>query len=107
MKRPDPEFEKRVLSDVIKQMADPEITDRDQRGMRKVVLGIGSTLLFVAILLAINDLAHVFFICILSTAGGAAIGMGAFVEWSHRQWPVTRDYIDMERVRKRLEELGD
>ena len=57
MDQPSPEFEKKVLRDVVKQMTDPEATERSQNIMRRFLMGTGSVLLFASYFMAINDIA--------------------------------------------------
>jgi hypothetical protein len=61
--------------------------------------------LVVAFLLGINAAAHPFIVAMVAAAGGVAVGFGLFLNFVHKQWPVTRQYFDLDRVRKRLDEL--
>jgi len=105
MKEPDPHYEKRILRDVVEQMRDPEQTGRRQETLRRVIVGAGSAGLIAAFVLALNQVTHPFVSALLAAAAGAAAGFGLFLDFAHKQWPVTRRHIDMESVRRRLEEL--
>ncbi|HSF02709.1 MAG TPA: hypothetical protein VLA62_06850 [Solirubrobacterales bacterium] len=106
MSEPDPAFEKKVLRDVAEQMRDPAETQRQQGVLRKAVAGGGMAGLVAAFFLAINELGHPFLAAFLAAAAGCATGFGLLLGLVHRQWPVTRRHIDMESVRRRLQELG-
>ena len=106
MKEPDPQLEKKILLTVVEQMSDLESTARKQDTLRKGLLGGGSTVLLVAFILAIGGVVHAFTSAFLAAMAGCAIGFGAFLEFAHKQWPVTRKHLDMESVRRRLNELN-
>ena len=107
MNNPDPRYEKRILLDVVDQMRDPESTLRKESKLRRVILGVGSAGLLIAFFLAFNDLAHPFVSAFLAGAAGCLAGLGLFLEFAQKQWPITRKHIDMESVRARLKELED
>ena len=105
MTDPDPAFEKKVLLDVVEQMKDPDATARRQATLRGVVMSLGSAGLVVAFFLAINGLANSIFVGFAAGLAGCAVGFGLYIGFAQKQWPVTRRYIDMNSVRKRLDEL--
>jgi len=105
MSEPDPAFERKVLLDVVQQMKDPEATMRKEAGRRKAILGIGAAGVAVAFFMALNGLAHSFVVALVAAIAGCVLGFAIFLEFAQRQWPVTRKYIDMDGVRRRLEEL--
>jgi hypothetical protein len=105
MTEPDPIFEKKVLLDVVKQMQDVEATERQQATMKKAALGLGSAGLTVAFIIAFHPLGHPVAVAAVAGMAGAVAGFGLFLDFSHRQWPITRRYIDMDSVRARLAEL--
>ena len=105
LKDPDPRLEKKVLLDVVDQMEDFEKTQRKQATLKRVIIGVGTTGLLIAFFLAINGLAHPVLATVVAGIGGSAVGFGLFLDIVHKQWPVTRKYIDMERVRKRIDEI--
>ena len=107
MKNPDPLYEKRMLLDVVDQMRDPELTLRKESRLRRVILGVGSVGLVVAFFLAFNDLTHPFVATFLAGAAGCLAGLGLFLEFAQKQWPITRKHIDMDSVRARLKALED
>lgn len=102
----DPEYEKKILLDVVTQMEDVELTSRKQATLRRTILGLGTTGLTVAFILAINEAAHPFGISILAFMSGFSMGFGLLLEFLQKQWPITRQHINMESVKKRLGELG-
>lgn len=105
MQTPDPEFEKKVLRDVVRQMKNPEDTLRRQGRLKRVILGFGTAILVVAFFLAINGLAHIIAVTGIAAFGGCVAGFGLLLESVQKQWPVTARHIDMESVQKRLDEL--
>ena len=105
MKDPDPAFEKKVLLEVVEQMKDADATARKQATLRRAMLGLGSAGLVVAFFLALNNLAHPVAVAFVAGFAGCGIGFGLYLEFAQRQWPVTRKYIDIHSVRKRLDEL--
>jgi len=102
----DPRYEKKVLLEVVKQMKDPEETARKQNSMRAVLLTSGSVGLLAAFMMALNQATHPFVSAFLAAAAGCAIGLATFLHFVQKQWPITRKYVDMDRVRKRLDEFG-
>lgn len=105
MREPDPAFEKKVLLEVVEQMKDLDATARKQATLRRAVLTLGSAGLVVAFFVAINNLADAVVVAIIAGFAGCAVGFGLYLEFAQKQWPVTRKYIDMSGVRKRLDEL--
>jgi hypothetical protein len=105
MSEPDRAFEQKVLLDVVQQMNDPEATMRKEAGRRKAILGVGTAGVVVAFFLALNGLVHSFVVALVAATAGCVLGFAIFLEFAQRQWPVTRKFIDMDGVRRRLEEL--
>lgn len=101
----DRNYEMQVLRDVAAQLEDPESTGRKQTALRRMILGVGSAVLFVASVLGINDLAHSVIIMFIAGMGGAAIGFGLYLKFAQKQWPITSKYIDIEAVKNRISEL--
>ena len=106
MREPDPDFERKVLRDVVEQMEDPADTYRKQVLLRRALIALGVSGLVAGFFVAINELAHPFVAAVVTAIAGTALGFGLFLELAHRQWPITRKHIDMSSVRKRLDELG-
>ena len=70
-----------------------------------VILGaIGQTFAF---FLAINQLVLPFFVAVIAAISGTLIGFSLLFEVTVKQWPITRQHINMKSVHRRLEELGD
>ena len=105
MNDPDPAFEKKILLDVVEQMGDIEATNRKQSVLKKTILGLGVAGLALAFFMALHGILHAFSIAILAGMSGCALGFWLFLDFAQKQWPVTRKHIDMDSVRKRLEEL--
>lgn len=105
MKAPDPQFEKRLLLDVVEQMDDPDKTMGKQQAMRRTVYSIGYIGMLLAFILALGEVAHPFISAFLAAMAGCALGFAVFLQTAQKQWPVTRKHIDIESVRKRLKEL--
>ena len=107
MKDSDSEFEKRILLDVIEQMSDPGATGRKQTTLRAVTLEAGSIGLVIAFFLALNEITHPFISAFFAAMAGCAIGFGLFLRFAQRQWPITCKHIDLQSVRRRLNEIGN
>lgn len=105
MAEPDAAYERKVLRDVVQQMKDVERTAREQTRMKRVILGLASAGLLAAFVAAINQLVHPVAVAFLAGMAGIAAGFGLYLEFAHKQWPVTRRHIDMASVRRRLDEL--
>lgn len=105
MTDPAAAFEKKVLLDVVDQMKDVEATARKQATLKGAILSLGSAGLVVAFFLVINRILHPIAVIFIAGFAGCAIGFGLYLEFAGKQWPVTRKFIDMDRVRKRLDEL--
>lgn len=102
MSEPKPAFEKKVLRDVIEQYTDVEETNRKQTRLRKVIFGIASSGLIVAFYLAINEITHPVAVAFIAGMAGSALGFGLFLDYAQNQWPVMRDHVDLNSVKKRL-----
>ena len=105
MKDPDLQYEEKTLLDVVEQMQDPDDTARKQNWVRRVFFVVGYLGLLAAFIMALNELMHPFTSAFLAGVAGCAIGFAIFLQFSHRQWPITRKHINMESVRKRIDEL--
>lgn len=105
MNDPDPRYERKVLRDVVRQMRDAEETGRKQTQLRRIILGAGYAGLLAAFFFSLNDLVHPFTSAFLAAFAGCALGFAVFLQFAHKQWPVTRRHIDMESIRRRLDEL--
>jgi len=105
MTTPDPSYECRILRDVVEQMADPEATERKQASAQRLILGLGCAGLAAAYFLALNSLTHPLASGLVAAGAGCAVGFSQFLSFARKQWPVTRRHINMESVRRRLEEL--
>lgn len=100
-----PAYEKKILLEVVRQMKDVERTARQQATMKRVILGLGAAGLTAAFVLALYPAVHPVSVAFVAGAGGIAAGFGLYLDFAHRQWPITRRHIDMDSVRRRLDEL--
>jgi len=107
MSDPDPAYEKKILLDVVEQMKDPLATQQKQANLRRTIQGVSLAGLTAAFFLGINNLVQPFVIALVAAIAGCGIGFGLFLNLAQKQWPITSRHIDMESVRKRLQELGD
>lgn len=103
----DPAFEQRILRDLVEQMRDVDKTMRSRTRMRRALIGTGLASMLVALFLTLFDRVHPFPLVCLAGLSGCAIGFGIFLDFAHKQWPITRRHIDMDSVHRRLEELAD
>lgn len=105
MQSPAEKDEKRLLSDVIEQLRDPEETLRKQARIRRWIFGLGDCGLLIAFIFAINDVLHPFASAFLAAVSGFAIGWGLFLNFARKQWLITRRHINVETIKARLKEL--
>jgi flagellar motor component MotA len=105
MKDPDRAFEKKVLLDIVEQMKDTADTERTQATLRKAIYSIGAAGLVMGFFLAIKGLAHAISVAFVAGFSGCAIEFGLFLDFAQKRWPITRKHVDMNSVRKRLDEL--
>lgn len=105
MKAPDTQYERKLLLDVVEQMENPDETLRKQLVMRRVIYGVGSTGLLVVFMLAMNDILDPFLAAFGAAMAGAFIGFALMLDFLRKQWPVTRQHINLESVKNRLREL--
>ena len=101
----DRHYERKTLLDVVEQMKDPDETARKQNRVRRALSAFGYLGLLAAFIMALNDAAHPFASAFLAGLAGCATGLAIFLQFAHKQWPVTRKHINMESVKKRLDEL--
>ena len=105
MMDPNPQYEKKVLLDVIEQMREPEETARKQNLIRRTIFAFGYLGLLAAFIMALNELTHPFTSAILAGAAGCAIGLAIFLQFAQKQGPITRKHINIQSVQKRLDEI--
>ena len=105
METPKPEYEKKILRDVLEQVKNPDDTMGPQIKIRKVIFGMSYTALIISFFLAQNELSHPFTSAFLAAIAGLGIGIGVLLKFIHKQWPITKRHIDLESVEKRLNEL--
>ncbi len=98
-------YEKKVLHDVFDQLNDPVETERKQGTLIKSLLGGGGAGIFIAFLLAFVTRVHPVFITFIAGMSGVALGFGYYLVYTQKQWPYTKQYIDLEKIQKRLDEI--
>lgn len=105
MKESELEFEKKLLNDVVEQFSNPKETERKQKYLRRVIYVLGYLGMLVSFIMAMNEMTHPFISSFLAGISGCAIGFAIILQYVQKQWPFTRNHINMESIRKRLEEL--
>lgn len=100
------EKERKALLEIVEQMENPAATIKKQKFLQRVVFGIGYLGLLAGFILAWHRVVNPVASSLVVAFAGAAIGLGVFLKWSGSMWPVTVKYIDLERVRQRLDELN-
>jgi hypothetical protein len=105
MKAPDTQYERKLLLDVVEQMENPDETLRKQLVMRRVIYGVGSIGLLVVFMFAMNDILDPFLAAFGAAMAGAFIGFALMLDFLRKQWPVTRQHVNLESVKNRLREL--
>lgn len=101
----DLQYEKKTLLDVVEQMKHPDETARKQSWVRRTFFVFGYLGLLAAFIMALNEFSHPFASAFLAAVAGCAIGLAIFLQFAHKQWPVTRKHINMESVKRRIDEL--
>jgi len=99
------EAERKALREIVEQLENPAKTLQKQKLLQRTVLGIGYVGLLVGFILTWHQMVNPVASSLVVAISGAAVGMGVFMKWSGSMWPITVKYIDLERVKKRLEEL--
>ena len=99
------EAEKKALREIIEQIEDPGETLRKQTKLQRIVFGLGYTGLLLGFIVAWHETVSPVVSSLMIALSGAAIGMGVFLKWSGGMWPTTAKYVDLERVKQRLEQL--
>ncbi len=99
MLKHDPERTRRAL--VLLATDEQKALDRMRRN-RRWFKAAGFGVLFVSFSLAFNPSFGVpcWVLAAVSSLGGALIGLTVWLEQSLAQWPVLREYLDLERLRK-------
>ncbi len=71
------------------------------RRKRRLFNGCGFVLLLAAFFLAFNPSFRVpgWVLAFVASLGGAVLGMGIWFENSLAQWPVLKEFLDLERLR--------
>ena len=101
----DIEAEKKALREIIEQIENPGETLQKQKKLQRIVFGAGYTGLLIGFIIAWHEMTGPVISSLIIAFSGAAIGMGVFLKWSAGMWPVTAKYVDIERVKQRLEQL--
>ena len=99
------ETERKALREIIAQLEDPAKALRKQKLLQRTVLGIGYIGLLIGFILAWHQMVSPVAASLIVAFSGAAVGMGVFMKWSESMWPVTVKYVDLERIKQRLDEL--
>jgi hypothetical protein len=105
MKKMNPEFERKVLLDVVKQIQNPDETMKKQTGIRKMLKAVGTAGFIIAVFVALEDLTFDMVPTFIAALSGCSIGIAFLLDLMQKQWPVTVDHVDMHSVQTRLQEL--
>ena len=105
MKTATREYEKKILSDVLRQSRNAEKTLRQQNVIRRLLFILGYSGLLFAFVFALNEVWHPFTTAFLAAVSGCAIGLALFLNFAYRQWQITRNHVDLASIEKRLAEL--
>ena len=97
--------ELKILRELVQQLQDPAEAERKHKRLRHILLSVGYTGLVIGFLLIWHSIIHVVISSLIVAMAGAAVGMGVFLGWLIKQWPITSRYVDMDRVKQRLTEL--
>ena len=99
------ESERKALREIVGQLENPDETLEKQKRMQRVILGIGYVGLLIGFILAWHQTVSPVSSSLIIAISGAAVGLGVFLRWLGKMWPYTARYVDLDRVRQRLEEL--
>ena len=103
---PDVKLEKKVVRDLAKFLASEPESVRRWRRIGTASIYLGSILCVLPAFLCAQDSCVPWILATLAGVGGFCLGLGLWFTTFIEQWPVVRQFIDAERVRKRSAELG-
>ena len=99
------ESELRALRDLVEQLENSSETERKQHLIRRIFLSAGYAGLVIGFIFAWHNVVHVVLASVLIALAGASVGIGVFLSWSIKQWPLTIRFVDLERLKRRIREL--
>ena len=104
---PDAKFERRVVNNLAKFVADDGTLLARWRLTGKACVWTGSVPWALAILAFWQDGTGSWIYAALAALGGLFLGVGLWFSTFAAQWPVVRPFVDADKVRQRSVELGD
>ncbi len=105
MNKIDQRFERKILLQVTKQLGDPAKTLRNQNILKWALYLGGGIGLILAYVLATRELVTPIVILFIAGVSGSAIGIGTYMSYVLKQWPITIKHIDTDSLNSRLNEL--
>jgi len=100
-----PRDEARILREVLQQTEEPDAALAQQHKVRRAMYTIGSVGLLMALLLAFGNYGPSWLAVVVAAVAGFAAGAAVLHEQILNRWPVTVQYLDLDRVRVRLQAL--
>jgi len=104
---PDAKLEGKIVRTLAKFLANEQILIRRWRVVGKASIFLGSLLWVLAIFSYAQEAGASWIFAALSGVGGLCLGLGIWFTTFVAQWPVVRQFIDVEQVRRRAIEIDD
>ena len=104
---PDTSLEGKIVRTLAKFLANEQILIRRWRVVGKASIFLGSLLWVLAIFSYAQEAGASWIFAALSGVGGLCLGLGIWFTTFVAQWPVVRQFIDVEQVRRRAIEIDD
>jgi len=104
---PDAKFERKVVSDLARFLADDGALLRRWRLIANAFILSGAVLWAFAIFAFARDGGGSWIYAAVAALGGVCLGIGLWFSTFAKQWPLVRPFVDAEKVRQRRLELGD
>ena len=101
----DEKYELKTLKQVIRLVDE---ADRQQKLVQLMKVGMylaTAILIIAAYILVSREVISGKVAVIVAAFGGTFAGVGAYVSVCQKQWPVIRQYLNIESIRRRLNEL--
>ena len=102
---PDIKLEEKIVRTLAKFLANEQALVRRWRVVGQASIFLGTFLWVLAIFAYAQDAGVSWIFAALSGVGGLCLGLGLWFSTFATQWPVVRQFIDAERVRRRIAQI--
>ena len=103
--KPDPSVERKLVRTLARFLADEQAQLGRWRMAARAAIFLGAVLWTIALFGYLQDSGASWVFAVLAGVGGLCLGVGLWFTTFVEQWPVVRQFIDADRVRRRSGEF--